>query len=32
MGEGSDELLRELDFMKIGYLNYEDFVYQLLPK
>lgn len=30
--EGVNELLSEMDFLNVGYLNYEDFVYLLLPK
>jgi Ca2+-binding EF-hand superfamily protein len=33
MGEDEvNHLLKEMDYLKIGYLNYEDFVYLLLPK
>lgn len=30
--EGVNELLSEMDYLSVGYLNYEDFVYLLLPK
>jgi Ca2+-binding EF-hand superfamily protein len=30
--EGVNELLGEMDLLGVGYLNYEDFVYLLLPK
>lgn len=30
--EGVNELLGEMDFLGVGYLNYEDFVFLLLPK
>jgi Ca2+-binding EF-hand superfamily protein len=30
--DGIESLFNELDTMKLGYLNYEDFVYLLLPK
>jgi Ca2+-binding EF-hand superfamily protein len=30
--EGVNDLLGEMDFLRVGYLNYEDFVYLLLPK
>jgi Ca2+-binding EF-hand superfamily protein len=33
MGEEEvNQLLKEMDFMRVGYLSYEDFVYLLLPK
>ena len=30
--DGVNDLLGEMDLMRVGYLNYEDFVYLLLPK
>lgn len=33
MGEEEvNHLVKEMDWLKVGYLNYEDFVYLLLPK
>lgn len=33
MGEEEvNQMLREMDFMRVGYLGYEDFVFLLLPK
>jgi len=30
--EDVDELIREIDELKVGYITYEDLIYALLPK